>query len=220
MRNIIICLTLIFLSSCKYENKDINRENEINKVAINQSNNNLALKELLLPYCLKIDTLYKNDYYESNLDTFLIHHNIHKSYSLEINKRFHNRTIDFVSEKEEGFMHYPHNKEAWAIYKMFINSKVTVIFYAYLYQSEISQPRIEIQTFDNKQRNIDNLIIASTFTYECGGNRGFCIDKNKKITINDYYGCYDVEDENAPPTIIQKSYKFKISDKGRFVPLK
>lgn len=210
MKNLIFVL-ILFLLSCKYDNK-INTTKETQKVSIVDTikyNNIKKVKELLLPYCLKVDTLPKSNYYQTDLDTFLIHHNIVKNEIIDINTKFHKNTEDFVSNKQANFMHYPYAGKAVAIKTLNINSKITAILYAYLFDSEIIQPRIEIQTFNNKQENIDNLIIASTFSSECSGYRDFCIGQDKIITINNYYYCDDTEYKNF--------YKYKISDTGKFI---
>lgn len=166
-------------------------------------------KKVLEPFCLKIDTLPKSNYYETNLDTFLLRHNIAKTNDLNLNCKFHKKTEDFVSDKQANFMHYPFNGNAFAVKKLKVSNTVNAVFYAYLFNSEIIQPRIEIQTFDNRQINIDNLIIASTFSSECSGFRDFCIDKHKIITLNNYYYCDGIEYKNI--------YKYKIDDNGKFV---
>lgn len=61
--------------------------------------------------------------------------------------------------------------------KIQINKDITAVFYAYLFQSEIIQPRIEIQTFNDKSENIDKMIVASTFSSECSGYRNFVLIK-------------------------------------------
>ncbi|WP_294251242.1 hypothetical protein [uncultured Chryseobacterium sp.] len=177
------------------------------KTMISQNDKNV--KELIVPFCLKIDTLPKSNYYQTNLDTFLLHHNIAKTNELNLNTQFHKNTEDFVSDKQANFMHYPFNGNAFAIRKLKVSNTINAVFYTYLFDSEIIQPRIEIQTFDDKQTNIDNLIIASTFSSECSGYRDFCIDKHKIITINNYYYCDGIEYKNL--------YKYKISNSGKFV---
>lgn len=216
MKNLILSIILILLSCKKSDNK-INKTEFFQKVPItdiiNKSSNNIetiGIDELTLPFCLKIDTIPKSNYYQINLDTFLIYHDL-KCNNLSENKKFHKNTIDFVSDRQAIFMHYPYNGKAYAVKKLTINDKITAIFYAYLFSSEMIQPRIEIQTFDNNQRNIDNLIIASTFSSECSGYRDFCISQNNIITINNYYYCSDIDIE------YKNQYKYKISDIGTFV---
>lgn len=85
--------------------------------------------------------------------------------------------------------------------------------YAYLLDSEIIQPRIEFQTFNKNNKNIDNLIVASTFASECSGYRDFCIQDNI-VKIYDHFYC-DEENLNY-----QKNYEFKINDDGKFIQQK
>lgn len=108
-------------------------------------------------------------------------------------------------------MHYLYDGKAYAIKKLTINSNITAVLYAYIFDSEMIQPRIEIQTFNNKQKNIDNLIIASTFSSECTGYRDFCISKDKIITIYNYYYCSDIDAK------YENKYKYKINDMGKFI---
>lgn len=215
-----ITIIIFLLLSCKYDNrnnkiKNIPQKSTISFTENKEVNESDGLKELSLPYCLKIDTLPKSDYYQTDLDTFLFHHNFVKNTLSDINAIFHRNTEDFISDKQANFMHSPYNGKAFAISILRINDKITAIFYAYLIDSEIIQPRIEIQTFDNNQKNIDNLIIASTFTSECSGYREFCITKDKIITINNYYYCSDDGDAEY-----KNQFKYKISDTGKFVFLK
>lgn len=170
MKNLILSIILILLSCKKNDNK-INKAEFIQKIptsdTLRKNSNNIKTKgieKLVLPYCLKIETIPKSNYYQINLDTFLIHHNLKRNNLAIENKKFHKSTIDFISDKQANFMHYPYDGKAYAIKKLIVNDKITAIFYAYLFNSEMIQPRIEIQTFDNNQKNIDNLIIASTFS--------------------------------------------------------
>lgn len=215
MKNIITALILILIS-CRNENKGTLNEKELKNSktttynhAKNCASRDDQLKELSLPFCLTIDTLAKSNYYQTHLDTFLMHHRFKRDLSLKINKEFHENTKDFISEKQANYMHYPFKGKGFAISKFIINNKVTAVLYAYLYESEISQPRIEIQTFDKQQKNIDNLIIASAFTSECSGYRNFCISRSKVIMIYNYYYCNDTEYKNE--------YKYKINSNGMFV---
>ena len=215
MKNLILSLILILLSCKNNENKIYKTElvlrTSLSDTTKKNNDGNRRLDELNLPYCFKIDTLPKSNYYQTNLDTFLIHHNFKKNNLLEENKKFHKNTVDFVSDKQANYMHYPYDGKAYAFKKLIINNKITAVFYAYLFDSEMIQPRIEIQTFDNNKKNIDNLIIASTFSSECSGYRDFCINQNKIITINNYYYCSDIDAE------YKNQYKFKITDNGRFI---
>ena len=183
MKNLILSLILILLSCKNNENKIYKTElvlrTSLSDTTKKNNDGNRRLDELNLPYCFKIDTLPKSNYYQTNLDTFLIHHNLKKNNLLEENKKFHKNTVDFVSDKQANYMHYPYDGKAYAFKKLIINNKITAVFYAYLFDSEMIQPRIEIQTFDNNKKNIDNLIIASTFSSECSGYRDFCINQNK-----------------------------------------
>ena len=214
MKNLVLCY-LIFILSCKKNDDKVSAISYVEKAsAIDTTKHdsiNKKSKELSLPYCFKIDTLPKSNYYQTNLDTFLIHHNLKKNNLLSENKKFHKNTEDFVSDKQANFMHYPYDGKAYAINKLIINDKITAIFYAYLFDSEMIQPRIEIQTFDKNQKNIDNLIIASTFSSECSGYRDFCINEEKSITIYNYYYCSDID------TKYKNYYKYKISDNGKFI---
>ncbi len=196
--------------SCKHGNKTDNMQNnqKILKTEIIKYSDE-ELKEIFLPYCLKIDTIPKNNYYQTNLETFLSYHNFVKSNLEKSNGMFHKNTQDFVSDKQANYMHYPYEGKAFVISKLKINDNITAIFYAYLFDSEMIQPRIEIQTFDNNKKNIDNLIIASTFNSECSGYRDFCISQDKIISINNYYYCDDNEYKNQ--------YKYKISENGQFL---
>lgn len=213
MKNLIICL--IFIIACKENDVKVNTISDIQEASIadtvKNNINNKELREISLPYCFKIDTLPKSNFYQTNLDTFLIHHNLKKNNLLKENKKFHKKTEDFISEKQGNFMHYPYEGNAYAINKLKINNKITAIFYAYLFDSEMIQPRIEIQTFDSNQKNIDNLIVSSTFSSECSGYRDFCINSMKTITINDYYYCNDIHAQ------YKNQYKYKINDTGKFV---
>ncbi|WP_042721695.1 hypothetical protein [Flavobacterium sp. B17] len=214
MKNLVLCL--IFILSCKKNDDKINTIKNVQQnfatdtIKIDKVNDKV-LRELLLPYCFKVDMLPKSNYYQTNLDTFLTHHNLERNNSLNENKKFHKYTVDFVSDKQANFMHYPYDGKAYALKKLTINSEITAILYAYTFDSEMIQPRIEIQTFDNKQNNIDNLIIASTFSSECSGYRDFCISQDKIITINNYYYCSDID------TKYENKYKYKINDVGQFV---
>lgn len=216
MKNSILSILLILLSCKKYDNKS--HQTKFNSKAyvsdtikkINNNDNSRRIEELYLPYCFKIDTLPKSNYYQTNLDTFLIQHNLKRNNLLEKNNRFHKNTIDFVSDKQANFMHYPYDGNAYALKKLTLNNNITAIFYAYLFDSEMIQPRIEIQTFDSNKKNIDNLIVASTFSSECSGFRDFCISKDKIITINDYYYCNDIDTE------YKNKYRYKINDTGKF----
>ena len=209
MKNLAFILIFILLS-CKHNNKTNSLKNTHNSgnTKIIKSNNK-ELKEIFLPYCFKIDTMPKSNYYQTKLDTFLSYHSIVKSNLLDVNRLFHKNTEDFVSDKQANFMHYNYDGKAFAISKLKINNNITAIFFVYLFDSEMIQPRIEIQTFDHNQKNIDNLIIASTFSSECSGYRDFCISQKKIISINDYYYCEEIEYKNQ--------YKYKINDTGKFI---
>jgi len=212
MKYILLIVTLML--SCiqhDYKLKKNFREHSVGNKSVIKKASKEYLEELRLPYCFKVETLPTSNYYQTNLDTFLIHHNLKRDNVLNINKKFHKNTVDFISDKQSNFMHYLYHGNAYAIKKLTINSEITAILYGYIYDSEMIQPRIEIQTFDKKQNNIDNLIIASTFSSECSGYRDFCVNNDKIITINNYYYCNDINTE------YKNIYKFKINDKGRFI---
>lgn len=209
MKNLAFILIFILLS-CRYDNKTNSLKNTQNSGKTETiKSNNKELEEIFLPYCFKVDTMPKSNYYQTKLDAFLSHHSIIKSNLSDVNRLFHKNTEDFVSDKQANFMHYPYEGKAFAISELKINNNITAIFFVYLFDSEMIQPRIEIQTFDHNQKNIDNLIIASTFSSECSGYRDFCISQKKIISINDYYYCEEIEYKNQ--------YKYKINDTGKFI---
>ena len=99
MKNLILSLILILLSCKNNENKIYKTElvlrTSLSDTTKKNNDGNRRLDELNLPYCFKIDTLPKSNYYQTNLDTFLIHHNLKRNKLLEENNRFHKNTIDF-----------------------------------------------------------------------------------------------------------------------------
>ncbi len=207
MRYLIILIVIFSILSCNQN--EIKKTNTIQKIdlkVIKKLNNNSRKSD----YCLKIDTLPKSNYYQTNLDTFLMRHQLVINSNQQINQLFHKSTKDFITKNEINFMHYMYNGKAYSVKEIKISNDITAIFYAYLFDSEIIQPRIEIQTFNKKQKNIDNLIIASTFSSECAGYREFCIDENT-IEVFDYYYCYEYNQQH------KGVYKFKINDNGVFV---
>lgn len=215
---LIILFYCFILSSCNQKDHSDHREYRDNKKTSSVNNSFPELEFMTIPYCLDIDTLNKSNYYQVNLDTFLTSHQIKKSSNLEINKLFHKNTIDFVSKSSPFYMHYLYNKEAFAIKKLQINNNIFAVFYTYLFNSEISQPRIEIQTFNNDKKNIDNLIISSVFNSECSGFRNFCINKDKIIEIKDYYYCND--QENGESNDFKNIYYYRIDNNGKFIHVK
>ena len=87
MKSLILSLILILLS-CKKNNNKIYKTELVLRTSLSDTtkkNNdgNRRLDELNLPYCFKIDTLPKSNYYQTNLDTFLIHHNLKKNNLLQ-----------------------------------------------------------------------------------------------------------------------------------------
>jgi len=208
MKSILISLVIIICISCKQNNysKVDTKKNDINAFQDTLKDLDVIKK----PFCIKIDTLPKSDYYQVDLDTFLTYHHLIKINNDLMNNKFHKGTKDFISKNENYFVNYPYKDNAFAIKRMNINKNITAIFYAYLFNSEIIQPRIEIQTFNNKQENIDNLIVASTFTSECSGYREFCLD-NDIIKIFDYYYCSEESQE------YKNTYEFKINNEGKFI---
>ncbi|TDO94965.1 hypothetical protein [Flavobacterium sp. 245] len=121
MKNLAFILMFILLS-CKYDNKTNslkNTQNSRNTETI--KSNNKQLTEIFLPYCFKIDTLPKSNYYQTKLDNFLSYHSIIKSNLSDVNRLFHKNTEDFVSDKQANFMHYPYEGKAFAISKLKIN---------------------------------------------------------------------------------------------------
>ncbi|MCT3921580.1 hypothetical protein HZP98_18115 [Elizabethkingia anophelis] len=209
MKNIILLSFSVLIGmssiSCKQNNATENSTNVKTKEA---SFSKMQTKED--PFCVKIDTLPKSDYYQMNIDTFLMYHQLVKINDKLLDSKFSKETKDFISQKENYFMHYPYKGNAVAIKKIQINKDITAVFYAYLFQSEIIQPRIEIQTFNDKSENIDKMIVASTFSSECSGYREFCINQNI-LDIYDHYYCDEGKlDHN-------QKYKFMINDKGKFI---
>lgn len=200
-----IVFLFIFLASCKKNEV----KNENNKKSNEVTNNYDTSRIIKLPYCLKVDFETGNNYYQTNIDTFLLKHNLKRNKN-EINNLFNSSTVDFISEDKDYFMHYSYSGKAYSVGKIAINDKITAILYAYLVNSEITQPRIEIQTF-NGDKLIDKLIVASIFSSECNGFRDFCINKDFEIKVKDYYGCS--EDENSK---YENTYDFKISKNGFF----
>lgn len=201
MKFLEIILIIIILTSCK--------NNEVKQNNIKKSHELDHSKNIKLPYCLKVDFETGNEYYQTNIDTFLLKHNLQRSKN-ESDKLFSANTVDFVSEDKDYFMHYSYSGKASSVGKIIINDKITAVLYAYLVNSEITQPRIEIQTF-NDDKLVDKLIVASIFTSECSGFRDFCISKDFEIKVKEYYGCS--EDESSKH---ENLYDFKISKNGFF----
>lgn len=208
MKYLKFTIIIIFLASCK--NNEV--KNESNKNINEVTNNFDASKIIELPYCLKVDFETGNNYYQTNIDTFLLKHNLKRNNN-EINNLFNSSTVDFISEDKDYFMHYPYNGKAYSVGKIVVNDKITAILYAYLVNSEITQPRIEIQTF-NGNKLVDKLIVASIFSSECTGFRDFCISKDFEIKVKDYYGCGEDESSNY-----ENVYDFKINKNGFFEKL-
>jgi hypothetical protein len=207
MKYLKIAIVIIFFTSC--------RNNEIkngDKKTIEVVTDFSGTDNIELPYCLKVDFETGNEYYQTNIDTFLVKHNLKRNND-KINNLFSAKTIDFVSEDENYFMHYPYDGKASSVGKIVVNNKITAVFYAYLFSSEKTQPRLEIQTF-SEGKLIDKLIVASIFTSECSGFRDFCINKEFIIEIKDYYGCSEDEISQAEHT-----YDFKINKDGFFEKL-
>ena len=86
MKNLILSLILILLSCKNNENKIYKTElvlrTSLSDTTKKNNDGNRRLDELNLPYCFKIDTLPKSNYYQTNLDTFLIHHNLKEKIKL------------------------------------------------------------------------------------------------------------------------------------------
>ncbi|MFZ0596473.1 MAG: hypothetical protein WAM46_05780 [Flavobacterium sp.] len=204
MKFLKIAVIIIFFTSC--------RNNEIksgDKKAIEVVDDFSDIGHIESPYCLKVDFETGNEYYQTNIDTFLLKHNLKRNTS-EINNLFSSNTVDFISDEKDYFMHHPYSGKASSVGKIIINGKINAVLYAYLVNSEITQPRIEIQTF-NGDKLVDKLIVASIFTGECNGFRDFCISKDFEIKVKDYYGCGDDESSKY-----ENVYDFKISKNGFF----
>lgn len=98
--------------SCKQNNATENSTNVKTKEA---SFSKMQTKED--PFCVKIDTLPKSDYYQMNIDTFLMYHQLVKINDKLLDSKFSKETKDFIPQKENYFMHYPYKGNAVAIKK-------------------------------------------------------------------------------------------------------
>lgn len=183
------------------------------------------LKDISFPFCIKKPSK-RSTFYDIQIDSFLSFHKMSKSSNLFISSKFHKRTNDFITEKENPFYtFYPYqgnseDTQPYAINKIKINDDITAIFYAYIKISDLLVPSIELQTFDKEGNNIDNLVVYYYYVNECSSYRNFCIDKNLKINIYTYLHCSGDYDAESKDIRFKNNAIFSINEKGKFIRIK
>lgn len=175
------------------------------------------LESISLPFSIRPSYNVEN-YYYWKIDTFLLFHKFKKKLDHFINNKFHKGTLDFLKGE---YMVYPYYQERedtppFAIKKIQINDDVMGIFYAYIQESDVPIPRIELQTFDKQGNYIDSIIIFYQYVFDFTGRRKFHINEKLILKVDTEYD-YSAEMNNGEDFSYHSTDIFKITETGKIV---
>lgn len=228
----ILCFSLF---SCHFFNasKKVGENNEIiddtkqkeckNINDYHKTINWLDIKSKQLPFAINaIDINEGNDRisWPFNLKEFYDHYNAKFGIYSEVNTLFSNNTE--FDHKPWDIFEEPSIAGGYFFCRLpNINCHRAIIFASFDKRIGIDYSEksvwLELQLFNDNNENTDKKIIYYSLMNECSIFRGFECDSNYNIQITDRIICRDT-DENA--TLLSdetKSYKYEISNNGKFV---